>query len=528
MKSIFKYIAALGLGLSVVSCNFLEKPILGSESLDAYFANNTECNNYVIGTYNYITTHDWEPIFFWYVLCDMASDDGWMNSTYEPASYPTMQPIAHYQGGTQATTNGYLKGFWEFRYKGITECNVGLRGIKEAPIDQSLKDRYMAELKFLRSFFYFDLVKNFGGVPLVLKELDTKEALQMTRSTAEKVYAQIIKDLKDCENAFSYKVEAEAAYEAGRVNKGMVQALLAKVYLYTEQYDEAFKYAKLVIDNGGYSLQPDFRNVWTQDLVNPEEVFAVHTSGDMTYYVGNPLPIITGSRHDGGWGWGGVTSDLEKAFDDAGDAVRKQATITKNGEWTYGEPEEFRLKMLPDRSKSCRLIRKFYIPVAKRTDPYYLKDRLNYHIIRYADVLLIASEAAYHKSASDENAARKYLNMVRTRAELPECNATGKDLRDAIRAERRLEFAWECNRIYDLRRWKDDNGDPVIWSVFGPEGSFVKRNTNEATADPIEWANQVEPSTKGSTFTRGRDELFPIPDIEVVKSEGRLVQNPGF
>ena len=110
---------------------------------------------------------------------------------------------------------------------------------------------------------------------------------------------------------------------------------------------------------------------------------------------------------------------------------------------------------------------------------------------------------------------------------LPDVTSSGKDLRDAIRLERRLELALEDNRLYDLRRWKDDNGKPAIDNIMGPNGSFVVYNMKEST-DPYETTNSGENSNKGYTFEDGRDELFPIPVSEITLSNGSIKQNPGY
>ncbi|HAT62921.1 MAG TPA: RagB/SusD family nutrient uptake outer membrane protein, partial [Prevotella sp.] len=99
--------------------------------------------------------------------------------------------------------------------------------------------------------------------------------------------------------------------------------------------------------------------------------------------------------------------------------------------------------------------------------------------------------------------------------------------RDAIRLERRLELALEDNRLYDLRRWKDDNGNPLIEDVMGSNGSFVKYNL-ETSTDKYEKTNQKENSNEGSAFTAPRDLLFPIPISEVTLSGGSIKQNPGY
>ena len=103
----------------------------------------------------------------------------------------------------------------------------------------------------------------------------------------------------------------------------------------------------------------------------------------------------------------------------------------------------------------------------------------------------------------------------------------GNALRDAIREERRLELAFEGQRLFDLRRWKMDDGRTMLEHVMGPDGTFVKYNMEEST-DEFETTNQIEPSTKGTSFNSQRDLLFPIPYNDVQLSGGIIEQNPGF
>ena len=96
------------------------------------------------------------------------------------------------------------------------------------------------------------------------------------------------------------------------------------------------------------------------------------------------------------------------------------------------------------------------------------------------------------------------------------------------RTARRLELAWEQNRIYDIRRWTDDNGKKMICNLMGANGTFVKYNTDPATRDIYEWENQGEASDKGISFNENRDMVFPIPLYEITMSNGSITQNPGW
>lgn len=185
----------------------------------------------------------------------------------------------------------------------------------------------------------------------------------------------------------------------------------------------------------------------------------------------------------------------------------------------------------PADHKSARIIRKYFLPMKYRAQgdvTAYATDKspLNHRILRYADVLLMYAEAC--NELGDDASARDALNQVRRRAKLDDVTASGKALQSAIRLERRLELAFEQNRLYDIRRWTDTNGKKMISNILGPNGSFVKWNTEEATRDTLEWENQGEASDKGITFNENRDMVFPIPLYEITMSNGSITQNPGW
>ena len=171
------------------------------------------------------------------------------------------------------------------------------------------------------------------------------------------------------------------------------------------------------------------------------------------------------------------------------------------------------------------MTRKLYIPKSKRPDPYDAPHiPLNYRLLRFADVLLMYAEVE-NKLGRDAE-ARWALNRVRKRASLEDAQSSGTELRDAIRQERRLELALENNRLFDLRRWKDDNGKPAICNIMGKNGSFVRYNLSYT--DSYEANNQKERSDKGINFNETRDLLFPIPTTEITMSNGSIEQNPGY
>ena len=299
----------------------------------------------------------------------------------------------------------------------------------------------------------------------------------------------------------------------------------------------------------------NFGDVWSIDKNNNEEsLFEVQYAYHETLALGGALTVVTGARNGpgDGWSWCQPTANLEQAYIDAGDTERLKWTIIKTGCTEIAGEDNFDVFVQnskemanydkyieqygwdencyiidPAQHKSARIIRKYFVPYNKRPAVYNIdKIPLDHRILRYADVLLMYAEACNELGQDSE--AQNALNEVRGRVGLPDVTSTGHQLRDAIRLERRLELAFEQNRLYDIRRWKDDSGQPVIASILGPNGTFVQWNMNEATRDRYEWENQGENSNKGITFDVNRDLVFPIPLYEITMSNGSITQNPGW
>ena len=548
MKHLFT-ILALVATLAFTSCeDFLTEEIRGQQNLDTYFSDIESCEAYITGCYQDITCGGWWNINTVWLLSEMCSDDAWMGNTSQSQS--DYISLAHYQGS--GASNGPISNFWQYRYKAILRCNVAIERIAQMDlVDTERQNQLIAEARFLRGYFYFELVRNFGGVPLMTSFSDPAEVQGITRASTEETYAFIEEDLLAAAEVLPGRNEAEV----GRATRGAALGLLGKVYLYQEKWEKARDVLKTVIDSKEYDLLPEFGQVWDVEYDNSiESLFEVQYEYDETLAVGGSLSVVTGSRNGpgDGWSWCQPTANLEQAYIDAGDTVRLKWTIIKSGcteiagENRFNEFVENNSTVAnadelieqygwnqncyiidPALHKSARIIRKYFLPLDDRPEVYNTdKSPLNHRILRFADVLLMYAEAC--NELGQDNDAQEALNRVRTRAKMASVTATGTQLRDAIRLERRLELAFEQNRLYDIRRWKDDSGQPVIASILGPTGSFVQWNMNEATRDPLEWSNQGESSDKGITFDVNRDMVFPIPLYEITMSNGSIEQNPGW
>lgn len=551
MKQILVILTLIA-SLMFTSCeDFLTEEVRGKQNLDTYFQSEDDAKSFITGCYQAITFGGWWQINTVWLLSEMCSDDGWMgNTTQDQSDYLS---LAHYRGTGQS--NGLISNFWQYRYKGILRCNVAIEHIPDAPItDKTMKNRLVAEARFLRAYYYFELVRNFGGVPLVTGFLMPQEIQGITRFSTEDVYKFIEDDLKAAAADLPLRSEY-ASTDMGRTTRGAAQGLLGKVYLYQEKWTEACEVLKSVIDSKEYELLANFGDVWNVDTNNSKEnLFEVQYMYDGTYSLGGALTVITGARNGpgDGWSWGQPTANLEQAYIDAGDTERLRWSIIKTGcteiagEDNFDKFIENSKNMAnyqtyidkygwdpdcyiidPAQHKSSRIVRKYFVPYAKRPEVYNIdKIPLDHCILRYADVLLMYAEAC--NELGDDATAHTNLNVVRSRVNLADVTSSGNALRKAIRLERRLELAWEQNRLYDIRRWTDDNGKKVVANLMGADGTFVKYNTDAGTRDLYEWENQGEASDKGISFQESRDMVFPIPLYEITMSNGSIIQNPGW
>ncbi|OQP59542.1 hypothetical protein A3860_37130 [Niastella vici] len=525
----FIYTSIIIASLAVTSCkkSFLDQAPYNANIVESQFYTTLDqCNTSTKVSYRYVDWDSWWQTQNWRFLSgEAASDNAWIGNTYQN-THASWDAVAHY---TIDAGNDRVEGHWIMLYKSIGIWNSTIQGIQRSTIDASSKQQFIAELKFLRAWNYFDLVRNWGGVSIVTTILPPQT--HVARSSVKEVYDLIINDLKECAAVLPRKSQYPAA-DKFRATKGAALTLLAKTYLYAEDWANAEATAKQVIDLGDYNLESSFGNLWSYTYKNgTESIFEIQNgSSQQPPLPANGYVIPMNSVADGGWGYISVTSDLQNAFMAEGDSVRLQWTINRHGLPVIGDPNNPKFDGKPytgsgsGSSKSGRFSRKRYVPKSQR--PANGLYALNDIILRFADVLLIHAEAAAMQNHTAE--ALSSLKRIRDRVGLTtDITLTGWNLTNAVRKERRLELALEGDRLYDLRRWKDQSGTPVINSVFGPNGSFVKYNTQVST-DYWEVNNKAEPQNKGYNFNPAVHGLWPIPNSEVVSSEGVVEQNPGY
>lgn len=447
------------------------------------FLNNPEnAVQLVNGVYNKMLNYNMYS-FSWIGMTSITSDDADKGST--PSDTGTDK---HKMDNlTFDASDISFADVWDGRYEGIYRANNAIFYLDQLDIDESLKNRLLGEVKFLRAFWYFDLVRCFGGVPVVVEKIDLNDVeainnIVFTKKTKEEVYAQIELDLQDAVAALPLKSQY-GPNDLGRATKGAAQALLAKVYLYQQKWTDAYNMSGEVIASGEYDLMDNYADVWREIGENQEEsVFEVQatlTKGLIGY------TDVQGPRGtpDLGWGFNTPSIGLVNSYEE-GD-LRKEATVmfVPGVLW-----DGF---IAPSTWNNPRYNYKAYqSSIAESWNGNKGETAKNLRLLKYSDVMLIRAEAAFQAGMAGE--AEDLINELRVRAGLNE--KTGITLQD-IYNERRWEMAMEHDRWFDLVR------------------------TGQA---------QAAMAAAGKTFIPGTHEVFPIPQAQIIASGGRLIQNNGY
>jgi len=502
MKHVSRYILLFSI-ISVMGCeDFLDKPIQGSQVLDNYYANPEECERGLMGCYESLSPDDWWQLDFFWLVGDVCSDEAFKGNSIEG----DQRDFGNLANFNIHANNEWIEFKWLYTFTTISRCNLLIENVTGGPVEKELEDLYIAEAKFLRALSYFELVKNFGGVPLVLEPINVGEDY-LPRTDVELVYDAIEDDLVDAAKYLPLKSE-QAEENIGRATVGAAHALLAKVHLYQEEWPEAIQYAEIAITSGEYDLSNNFSDVWSVNNPNGQEsIFEIQHSYHDIHWIGTALCVLTRSRNDGGWGFGTPSSYLEQAMQ--GDP-RLQWTIIKEGDNVDADHPSYDTGL--GENESGRINRKYYLTFDERPPKdEYLRSGLNHILIRYADLLLIHAESSYQ--AGNEGNAKSSLSEVRARVGLDPVNLSGQALLNAIYKERQLELALEGHRYYDLKR---------TGRLTAVIQDFVDYNLNRST-DLYDAGN-----TSGELFEPGTHELFPLPERDINLSKNVLVQNEGY
>ncbi|MFT5942058.1 MAG: hypothetical protein ACI9AV_001778 [Sediminicola sp.] len=474
------------IGAIAISCSdsFVDVDSFDEDS-ESFFNSEEDYQSALIGAYDLL-----QSSYLNVMLGEIASD----NTLAGGESATDVPGIQEVDNMTHNPVNAQLRDIWSWMFAGVNRANYILE-FKEKT-DFAGKEQVLAEATFLRAYYYFELVKWFGDVPLsVDKRLLFGDQDVAERTPKAEVYAQIELDL-----IFAAANLPAVQSETGRATKGAAQALLGKVYLYQDKFSEAAIVLEEVINSGPYDLVTDYNSIFEQAGENNiESVFEVQYTdvegagfgclqcSEGNVAVGfNGIRNYTGPDFDSGFSFNVPTQEAYNAFE-AGD-IRRDVAVLNIVTWAQQTGATY-----VEGFEHTGFYNRKYI--ARKGDlntgDSNLTNPNNYRAIRFADVLLMAAEANNRKSASDNLKAQAYLNRVRDRAGLLPVLVTGASLTDAIYQERRIELMGEGHRFFDL----------------------VRTGT----------AAQAIPG-----FSAGKNELFPIPSIEIELAGNRWAQNAGY
>jgi len=530
---------------TVMSCNKLELTPLDTISDANTWSNQNLIQLYVNAQYN-VLLHGYQNELL------AAADD----EAFNIHQYGNLYMVQTGQLTQDNVTDFSTKiNYWDFAYSYIYNINVFFSRIDAAPVDSSFKTGVIAEMKFLRAYIYANLIWRYGGVPIIKKVFNLHDNFEVTRSSYD-----------DCVKFIDSELDAAAAglppnqpaSQEGRASANACLALKARVLLYdasllnNPNHDnakwQAAADASAALLNAGYSLNPDYQGTFLTD--NKEIIFARYfTQANSTNFL-----LEEGRNGSNGWGSQNPSQNQVNAYEMAatgklpyieqpdgslalnpgsgydpnnpyvGRDPRLDASILHDGSaWQGRVTETFDGGQDSPGSSiqpwNASLTSYYYkkgvvesIPPSGST----LKPTNPWIFFRYAEVLLNYAEAEFE--LGHEDVARQYINMVRARpsVNMPPVTDAGEALRARIQNERRVEFAFEGLRFFDVRRWKIAD---VTENIPILRMHIIRQADGSKTY-------QIKTLEERSFLPQHY--LVPIPRSEIDKSNGALTQNPGY
>lgn len=458
-----------------------------AENSEDFFNSEEDYQQALIAAYDLLQT-----TYLSVMLGEIASDNtlaGGENANDVPG-------IQEVDDMTHTPINQQLRDIWQWMYAGVNRANYIMEF--QDKTDFEGKERVLAQTRFLRAYYYFELVKWFGDVPFAVdRRLLFGDQFSIGRTPKAEIFAQMEQDLMFAADNLPY-----VQSQTGRITKGAAQAMLGKVYLYQDKFAEAAAVLEDLIDNGPYDLLSDYSTMFENDNENNiESVFEVQYSDEEgagfdcfqcsegNIAVGfNGIRNYNGPLFESGFSFNVPTQEVVDEFEE-GD-MRLETAILDIEAWAADTGATFSTGF----EHTGYFNRKYISRQGDlNTGDANLTNPNNYRAIRFADVLLMAAEALNRGGISDDR-AQMYLNRVRERAFGNSDNNvffTGPNLTNAIYHERRVELVGEGHHFFDLVR------------------------TGRAAAEI-------------DGFQTGKHELFPIPLIEIQLAGNQWEQNPGY
>lgn len=457
----------------------------------------------IFGLYNTAARNAGFSSIPWLAVHGFRADDSQKGSDQaDGAEWVTVMDNFNYAKDFWATNT-----YWDDHYVLINQANTALQTADSLKLADASSLTNIAEARFFRAYAYFDLVRTFGEVPKIDFRIYSAAQANIAKSSINEIYALIDSDLQF---ASANLPKTWGNQYAGRLTSGAAKTLLAKAQLYRKNWAGALGLCNDVINSGVYSLYPSYYGIFkdagensSESIFETQNYVGANGVNDYGSFYGTSQGV-RGTDANGwnlGWGWNAPTQDLVDAYE-PGDP-RKAATILFSGQSDDPSSGGYG-KILPPFPTIPQKYwnKKVYADPAVQSSTGRLHEAgwINQRILRYADVLLMAAEAANELGGAANGAtAEKYVEMVRARARkgdnavLPPIKFTTQEaMREAIKKERRVEFGMEGERFFDLVRW----GDAV--------------------------------KVLGSLGYQNKNRYYPIPQPAIDKSGGKLVQNPEY
>lgn len=479
-----------------ISCtdNFLAEDPQGQLTQQNFYQSEKDAVAAVNGTYNQLYSLYTRLMF---LVGDLPVDVE-KNGLGMPNQYLQNLEFMRY-----TSENTFIRSMWSNNYSGINRANTAIINIsemEESLISENIKNRLIGELRFLRGLYYFNLVRYFGDVPLVTNAETVQDAM-IPRTPKEEVYSQIISDLEFAEQ--NLPIEHKDA-DMGRATKGAAKILLGKVYLRRENWSMASTILGEVVENEGqygYGLFEDYGDNWGQ---------ATETGKEAVFYVEFMSPPLNSN------GSGGLQGPKYSVHEGQGIPCKSSASY----EADIPTEELYNRFSDEDERKGVTFQTEFHCgeDVYPSSIPIFTKywdedvsvptqSQHNFHIVRYADALLMYAEALFEQG--NETQALAQINRVRERAFNDSEHNFSTLTREKIWEERLLELAQEGHRWFDLTR----------------QGRFIERMKEHSHQEEEIAGEPVRASIRQNV--KDYMNLMPIPQREIDVNPN-LEQNPGW
>lgn len=521
----------------LAACNDMENVPTNKFTDNSYWTSEAKAQNVVNMAYSQM-----------YDAGKMWSDESLSDNVIDGRTVTDQRAI---RKGQATPSIGVFDSEWKNLYGGIKTCHVFLEKVDLVPnMNPAAKARMIAEIRFIRAAIYFRLVNFYGDVPFFTKDITLDEANSISRTSAATVLQFIHDELEDIKDDLPINT-ALSADEQGKITKGAVSMLQARVYLMEGNWDKVITYTDNLINNQGeygiYDLYPSYRGLFEEENEYNQEVIMdrsyvkkLLTWGDMVdmapLSVGgraiNRVPqqslvdsyiMLNGKRIDE------QGSNYNKDYPYANRDPRMTATIIYDGyDWNGNVNDGSQGTVIhidPNTSTTVDkyiygsnntatgyYVRKYYSP----QDAGDLNSGLNIITMRYADVLLMYAEAKFEKGEFTEDIWNMTIKRIRERAGFTDSGAleypslSSDDMRKLIRNERRCELAMEGLRWFDIKRWK-----------AGSE--YLTGNVEGATFDGVGTIR-----VDSYNFNEQRDYLWAVPQSQIDLNHNLAPNNPGY